>query len=132
MPNDQIRMSIVGNIYHQVPGHNPSSFSLRSKRTLKTKEEPYLRSPPKPLDLDWTVVDLGWLKSCSVLCIRNLEKLDEDNHLRGILELGIGNVSLRLRIPPGMTTVVYPEPEEILQIRCLWGPAHYTIYALPE
>lgn len=135
MPNTHNRVGIAGTIYHQVPGHNPTSASLRCSMPLKMeREEAYSRSPPKPVGSEWQPLDLGWIGGkCSVLCIRNLESE------AGLgIEIGADGYPdkltpqvLTLAIPPGMATVLYPFNESIA-IRCPGGEAHYTIFAVPE
>ena len=125
MPNKNNRLGIAGTIYHQVAGSNPTSSSLRCTMLIKTSEESFSRTPPKPLTKSWLKLNLGWLPKCSLLCIKNLE--DVGGHT---IQIGFLDVQLPLIIPPKMVTLLYPESH--LSLRCITGEAHYSLFAVPE
>lgn len=138
MPNTLNRVGIAGTVYHQLPGHNPTSTSLRCSMSLKTEEEAFSRTPPDPVGEKWQGLSTGWLPAYSMLCIRNLEKSGGST-----LQIGMSPtegskdlVSLPLTIPPGMVTVLYPlsklSPTCVIALRCIDGEAHYTLFAVPE
>lgn len=130
MPNEHGRVGMAGSVYYQTPGQDPEKGTkghrLRGSMQVESEEEAFIRSPPKPLGASWEPIELGWLATCSMLCIRNLEEPGG-----ATIEMQGGGGPLDLWIPAGMTTVIYPRGI-VLALRCPVGEAHYSLFAVPE
>lgn len=125
MPNEHGRVGMAGSVYYQTPGRDATGTRLRGSVQVESGEEAFTRSPPKPLGASWEPIELGWLPSCSMLCIRNLEEPGGPK-----IQVGRDGMGFGLWIPPGMTTVLYPRVP--IALRCPGGEAHYSLFAAPE
>jgi hypothetical protein len=142
MPNARDRITIAGTLFHQNPGTNPTSVPLRCTRPLLSSEQVYARTPPDGASLEWNSLDLGWIKKCSLLFLRNDEKLDPkdaEEWERKSLLLGwkekhlSAETLLPLRVPPGMVSLLYPSAETDLLVRSGGAKSvKYTLFALPS
>lgn len=139
MPNARDRITIAGTLFHQITGTNPTSVPLRCTQHLLSSEQVYARTPSDGASVEWKSLDLGWIKKCALLYLRNDEKLDpKDTEEWERKSLLLGQVEktvetlLPLRVPPGMVSLLYPSDETDLLVRSGGAKSvKYTLFALP-
>lgn len=138
MPNQFKRLTVVEKIYHQIPGSDPTGINIGFTRHLQEDEEPYLRSPRKPVPIDWTPLDLGWIaeecKSASCVVIRNLSRpkepvfLQEDDEF---IYIKYKDSKEHFTIAPQEAMRFTPSDPKSLVIRSSTGKALFSLVIFP-
>lgn len=95
------RITIVSNIYHQLPGDNPYHLPDNCELEVASEEEPYQRKyklgdSPVP-------IDTGWIEEIGLVHIANL------GDVSATLKLG------DLEIPPYAPTIIFPRNRDGLE-----------------
>lgn len=142
------RVTVVDMLYHVPADAQPRAFESRYSRPLATQQEPYQRARLEATP-EWTLVNTGWLASCSGLLLRNeagmfrqLKPTDEEraataqhviqvalcptNNLRDINDRAVWLVH------PGESMRGCPSTLGALAVRCLAGPCRYALFIVPE
>lgn len=141
MANTRVRFTVGGNIYYQIPGSDPVHVPMKYDRGVLTPEQPWQHSPSGGVGPEWIPVDLGWLADCcGTVVITNREKSsDYPQENDKIIELAYGDHDphdtlerRHLKIPPGEVQPVYPSHPKELYLRCVNGPAKYSITVFPR
>ena len=135
---DCSRLTLVGQVYHQQAGCDPSQASTRFSCFLETDEQAYeriLRANSK-----WQQLDRGWIDSASVLVITNQERYNakpnfsqeekraiEDN----TLEVSYQDSEDSWLVPPGQSMRACPSDLSRLRVRTRGGAVRFSIFIVP-
>lgn len=142
VPVKSPRITVVENVYHQIPGENvngppPSRFY----RWLESDEQAYTRSIK--IGMEWQELDLGWLKGkqgALLIITNNLKRLpsrkpsaeEENEFYSKVLEIGIlerdGKVTPIAYIPIGEDIRLPPLSLDRYRIRCQTENGKYLIF----
>jgi hypothetical protein len=123
MPNKTIRLTVVDKLYHQVPGNNPTHVSVGFTRELADDEQPFVRSPKKPLT-ERIKVDTGWIPSPSFVIIENRGGGDIGVTFEDCPEYFVVKAGEGQRFSPFRSSLMEIFPTD--------GEPLYTITAIPE
>lgn len=140
------RLTIVGNIYHQIPGEDIAGPSpSRYYRWIESEEQAYKRT--LKVGTEWQPLDLGWFKDKEehgLLSLANGTKRlpsrkpsaqEEQEFYEQILEVGIeysdGKVMEIAYLPVGEDMRLPPLNLDKYRIRCRTKETKYSIFVVP-
>lgn len=130
------RLTIVEMCTYQILGEAAQSNSIRSVHMLDTDEQ--LWSRRSRVGTDWEPVDVGWVKSISLISIVNEEGKRLDVNPSEEEQEAIAARIIELRIGQGPAWLIYPgqsfrgQPSSLdLSIRSRSETAKYTIIIYP-
>ena len=138
-------LTVVETIYHRSTGEEPTQYDHHFFRALDaTGEQPYVRK--QEVGVEWKQLDFGWLKGLgvSMFIVRNNEGVsnalvatDDTKWTLSSksIEIGVGNTeasSIRLVVLPNESFRATPQHGYNWFVRCLNGPAKFTLYAFPR
>jgi hypothetical protein len=124
-------LTVVTRINHQIPGRNPFQVPILFDRTLETDEEPYARSPRKPLGKEWEPLDLGWVRGgVSMVILQNLSS-------EAVIEYGYGHRDAWddkpcFILPPGEGVPFLPSHPEEIYVRSPLKEAAFAVTVIPS
>ena len=137
MPNANDRITVHGNVYHQVTGQDATMISLASSRILSSQDhEQVWQRGNRIATPEWSPLEYGWITNCSMIVIRNEEGYEELRRKLPIdpsltLEVAYGD-GPGILFPPATTLPFIPSDFRSLRVRCLGGRCRYTLTIIPD
>lgn len=139
---DRGRITVVDQVYHQNPGQDPTVASSKFSRLLDSTEQAYVRRTK--VGETWSLVDRGWIESCSLMVVENLEGQsfavvptpEERAEVEArVVELGTpgedGRIVPFALVRPGLSGRFEPYDVRRVLLRCRSGVAQYTVTLFP-
>jgi hypothetical protein len=131
------RVAVVETIYHQKKREQPTSIGSAFSRDLKTDELPY--ETFQNLTEDWSPLDVGWVETCGMLVIKNLEGIftqtiptEEEKTIADakIVDVWFGGPIAEIEVPPTESSRFRATVP--IQVRCRSGGAKILVFAVPK
>lgn len=139
------RLTVVGTVYHQRPGEQPTAVPFQFTRSLEIDEQPYERHTTVS-DFEWVKLDLGWLQGrVGTIVIANRDGGSQTNPtdeervqlkqrvlLVGSPSTELGLFVIRDIVSPGEVAILTVLDPDALWIRSQRGSIMYTLWAFPR
>jgi hypothetical protein len=138
------RLTVVEQVYHQLPGENPTRIESKFYQALDIAEQLYHRR--MKATERWQKIDCGWIQEVSEVCIHNdegrflvVQPSDEERAeaARKVLEVSFGDYGPDppsgpvWLVRPGQSMRGCPSEFQRLCIRSQCGEARCSIYLIP-
>jgi hypothetical protein len=138
------RLTVTETVFHQPLDGDPTAGPHTPYTILlDTDEQPYLRHGR--VGQEWTKMDVGWIKGCSMLCLSNEGiKMPPGQPTEGqrtdaasrLLEIGVTNDMIDMvvpfaQLPPGQSLRFPPYDLGTLMIRCGNIETRYILTLFP-
>jgi len=137
------RLTVVDNLYYQVPGDEPEHFQATFSRTLESDEQPYTRKIS--VGPEWRLLDFGWIDEPGLFILDNRglprmqfiqEKQPDPESLAVLVRPRGVSGHFSWRVPVGESARFSPNwaagAEHPVEVACPGGEVRCILHALPR